>query len=54
MRLYDYKIRVILITFIVILFWAVLFAPNAYVSGIVIVTDILGAVLGYVYLIEKD
>lgn len=54
MNLNDYRLNIILVTFALILFWAVLFSPNAYVSGVVIITDILGAILGYVYLVDND
>lgn len=54
MNFNDYRLNIILITFVLILFWAVLFAPNAYVSATVIITDIIGAVIGYAYLIDND
>ena len=53
MNLNDYRLNIILITFVLILFWAVLFAPNAYVSAAVIISDIIGAVIGYAYLIDN-
>lgn len=54
MNLNDYRLNIILVIFILILFWAVLFAPNAYVSAAVIIIDIIGAVIGYSYLIDND
>ena len=54
MNLSDYRLNIILVIFILILFWAVLFAPNAYVSAAVIIIDIIGAVIGYSYLIDND
>lgn len=54
MNLNDYRLNIILVIFILILFWAVLFAPNAYVSAAVIIIDVIGAVIGYSYLIDNN
>ena len=53
MNLSDYRLNIILVIFTIILFWVVLFSPNAYVSAAVIITDIIGAVIGYSYLIDN-
>lgn len=53
MYMNDFRLNVIFVTFIVILGWAVLFAPNSYVSGAVIVTDFFGALIGIGYLLDN-
>lgn len=49
----DYRLNIVLVTFDLILFWAVLFSPNVYVSAAVIIIDMIGAIVGYLY-INKD